>query len=548
MSITAITINGDENIEIIPKAPDKEDENGNGNGDGTGEPTDVQNQDGNGGNGGNGEDSDQTQKQEVLTEELKVVLENSYFDSTTITVDFDVLNAREDDLLTLKVTDLSTGRLVNEVVDIANKGEIPITLLSPENKYLFTVVNDRNQEKYFQKIFETNSFGIGLEKSYATSSEIGYKINIAAGGNVKNAKLTLKKYNEQSNELETVSSYQLKDVIDMTEGEHDGIIFSGLDSDTIYTAVLDSFSVASTNFNDIYNVTLTSMTLKETPTFGSMLGEATNNSFKLSIDNVVDPDNAITGYTYRIYNATDTEYQNVVIPEIVKTSASPVEIMIGNGEDELDVGTNYVYKLAIEYYDNEKYIEYMMDGSINLYKGIDPYVVIADGEVLSYDKFEAKIRLYDNSCLIDIPGKCNISENAENDSIKVMVYEQGVMQNERFLREYTGDNLVFSKNEDGSYEATLLVDNLNRGTTYSIYVMAKRNDKPTEDFKPLLGTDDNNLFKTKYLRSFEAEWENEAGTRERPIILDVQLKDVTDRLDAMTAIIMLYQLKKHLIK
>ena len=531
MSITAITIDGNENIEIIPKAPDPE-ENGNGTGNGennepTGNPT-TNDQDGNGG-GTAGNDGTDAQDQAVL-EELQVLLKEYDVDSTSVTVSFDILNAREDDSLTLKVTDLSTGRTINEVVNIANKREIPITLLSPENKYLFTVVNERNQDKYFQKIFETNSFGISLEKTYVTSNEIGYKINIDAGGNVKDARLMLKKFNEtkDADQLETVATYQLKDIIDMTEGEHDGIIFSGLDSDTIYTAVLDSFSVASTNFNDIYNITLTSMTLKETPIFGDMQKEITNNSFKLYIDNVEDPDNAITGYTYTIYKANDTEFKNPVISPIVKANASPVEVKIGGGENELNVDTNYVYKVAIEYNDNEKYIEYMMDGSINLFKGKDPYVVIEAGDDLSYDRFEALIYLYDSSCLIDIPGKCDVSAYDDNDSIKVMVYQQGVMQqNEILLREYTGDELEFIPDgEDGAYKLDLKVNNLSRGTTYSIYVMAIRNDKPGEDFKPVLGTDENNTFKTKYLASFEAEWENEAGSRDVPIETSVKLKGI----------------------
>ena len=69
---------------------------------------------------------------------------------------------------------------------------------------------------------------------------------------------------EAINKLKT-----LEDSAKNIEGVHK-ITYDGLDSDTIYTAVLDEFSVTSVNFKDVYNVTLTSMTLKKTPNFDEM--------------------------------------------------------------------------------------------------------------------------------------------------------------------------------------------------------------------------------------------------------------------------------------
>ena len=542
MSITAITINGNENIEIIPKAPDEE-ENGNGTGDDGNQGNDGNannqtpgNQDGNG-TGNDGNTDGNNDKQEVILDELQVLLDPDKvsIDSSSITVAFRIINDREDDNLVLKVTDLSTGRTVNEEVDIVDGKDIPVTLLTPENKYLFTVINRRDQNKYFQKIFETSDFGISLEKSYVTSSQIGYKINLANDGDISDARLTLKKFDESKdiNQLVTVDSYQLKDIIDMTKGEHDGIVFSGLESDTIYTAVLDNFSVASTNYNDIYNIALTSMTLKEKPTFGNMQKEITNDSFKLYIDSVNDPDNAIDKYTYKIYYASDTEFLNPV-KEIETTDALPVEVAIGEGKDELKLGEKYVYKLAIEYFDNEKYIEEMRNGSINLSKGKDPYVVIKEGNDLSYNRFEALIYLYDNDCLIDIPGKCNISIDTPNDSIKVMVYELDAMGKETLLREYTGDALQFNLDEEtGAYMADLSVKNLSRETSYAIYVVAEQDGSSTQGFKPVIGTDENNIFTTKKLASFNALWDNKLGSKDNPIETSVKLEGI-DKPDVVS--------------
>ena len=533
MSITAITINGGENIEIIPKAPEEDTNGGTGN-DNQGNNDNIDNpvpnnQDGNGTGDDGTTDNNQTH-QEVVTEELQVLLDPDrvLIDSSSITVAFRILNSREDDYLTLRVTDLSTGRTVNgEVIPVDNKKDIPITLLAPENKYLFTVVNERDGNKYFQKIFETSGFGISLEKSYVTSNQIGYKVKIEGNGNVQDARLTLKKFDESKdvNQLATVTSYRLKDIIDMTAGEHDGIIFENLDSDTIYTAVLDSFSVASTNFNDIYNITLTSMTLKQKPVIGDLQKEETNDSFKLYIENVEDPDNAITKYTYKIYNASDIEFENP-IKEIETTDKLPVEVSIGEREDDLKVGEKYVYRVAIEYFDNEKYIEEMKEGSINLSKGKDPYVVIREGDDLSYNRFEALIYLYDVDCQIDLPGKCDISSAASNDSVKVMVYELDAMGKESLLREYTGDSLEFiPDNESGAYVADLFVKNLNRDTEYAIYVMAEQSKQLSTGFKPINGTDNNNRFTTKKMAILNAVWDNSLGSPKTPIETMVKLEN-----------------------
>ena len=102
------------------------------------------------------------------------------------------------------------------------------------------------------------------------------------------------------------------------EGVHE-IVYDGLDSNTIYTAVLDEFSLASTNFKDVYNITLTAMTLKKNPEFKDMsvskdIGAGT---FKLALGDIEDIDNAIESYTYMIYTV-DNPDELVIKPPIIK--------------------------------------------------------------------------------------------------------------------------------------------------------------------------------------------------------------------------------------
>lgn len=517
MSITAITIDGDENIEIIPKDEDKEDDDTSGNGtdneggNGTG--------DGNGGAGGengdgtgnlNGEtgEGDGTGQITEPIESVIVSLKEASVGSTNVSLVFDIINATDDDMFMLKVTNLDSGRTIDMVAQVLQDEQINVNLLSPKTKYLFTVINEKDGGKYFQKIFETNDFGISLERTYATSSELGFRVNVDSDTDITNAKLSLYKFNEETHQNEIVKiSYQdgeetkyiektvwLSDLEDSKE-----VIFDGLDSNTIYTAVLDEFSLVSSNFKDVYNITLTTMTLKKTPLFSEMEAkkDTASGSFKLSLGNIDDPDKAITQYTYLIYeNGNPNE---TVIDPIVKGNASPIEVKIGDGDNELKNDTNYFYKVVIEYYDNEKYVEYTTGDTINFVMGSDPYItVVPKEELISYDKIGATIYLTDNSCLVSIPNreKCP----SESSSTVVTVKKNSV----------GGEVIVFSKIVDfevvdGELKYDLFVDGLQEGTQYSIEVSAILNNDGFGQRVEIMHTDESKrTIATKTLSSFVA--------------------------------------------
>lgn len=536
MSLTAITINGDENIEIIPQNKGNEEEtdstqNGGNNGNNEAD----QNEQG-GATGNNGTGQGGTGQENVIgekTNDTVVSLKDASVRSTGISVVFDVYNQKADDVFDLRVTNLETGRTIDMVSKVIADSEIAVNLLSPNTRYLFTVVNERDGGKYFQKIFETSDFGIKLERSYATDSSLGYKVTVDKGTDITNAKLTLYKFNEETKQNEVVTtSYhdsetgeikttQKVTYISSLEGNIEGvheIVYDGLDSNTIYTAVLDEFSLASSNFKDIYNITLTSLTLKKTPSFTDGKPEKVleNGSFKLSLADIDDPDNAITGYTYLIYEKENPSQP--VIDPIVKTNASPIEIQIGNGENQLKNDVNYFYRVVIEYFDNEKYIEYVTTDSINFMMGSDPYVtVVPNDDEISFDRIGATIYLIDNSCLISMPGreKCNDVSTAVVDVSKV--------------NPITGEKTsVFAKvvdftvgEDDITYD--LKLNNLQPGTTYNIEVRADLNDDDDHSSVVILHTDESKMnITTKSLTSFVSEWDD-LGSKEQHVV-NTQLK------------------------
>ena len=518
MSITSITIDGDENIEIVPKPNGTSGGSGTGGGSGSGGTGDGTGSGGGSGSGGTGDGTGSGGDNVDIENPDSVIisLKNVNIGSTNINVTFDVVNAKENDIYKLQVVNLNSGKTVDMVAEVLADVEIQVNLLTPSTKYLFMVINEKDNAKYFQKVLETTGFGIKLEKSYATDSSLAYKVTVEEGTDITNAKLSLYKFNEETmqNEIVTTSYVDsntgevktvekityLSTLKDNLEGVHE-VVYDGLDSNTIYTAVLDEFSVASSNFKDIYNITLTSLTLKQIPKFSEMTitKDVGAGSFDLSLGTVTDPDNAIVGYTYMIYNKID---DSMAIEPIVQTNASPISVKVGDGKNQLQNSTNYYYKVVIEYFDNEKYIEYITSDSIIFMMGDEPYItVVPNEELITHEQIGATIYLTDNSCLVSMPGreKCNDNSNTivEVSRINPVTGEKNVV----YTRLVTFDVSV----EGMKYD--LLVDNLQPGNTYNITFKSVFNNSDSLERQEILQTDESKRnITTKSLSSFNVNW------------------------------------------
>ena len=472
MSITSITIDGNENIEIVPKAPEEDgnggggtgtgdgtgsgsgdgsgtgtgdgtgsgsgdgsgtgtgdgtgsgsgDGSGTGTGDGTGsgdgsgsgsggEGTDGG--DGTGEGGGSGSGSGGTGNEGVdgeETDELKVSLKDWNASSTRIDVTFDIINASEEDIFMLQVINLNSGRTVDMTAEVITDESIPVERLTPNTKYLFKVVNGKDKNTYFQKILETTGFGVELEKVDATQTSLAFKVNVGEDTDIKTASLKLYEFDEEQGKLVpvtvTYTDSSGKEVQEMKEclisGEENinDCEFTGLVHNTIYTAVLEDFRTDEGKYNDIYNITMSTMTLKEEPKVDKLIYDKNidNGIFSLSLKGITDTDNAITNYTYRIFQRVQEENENgeVVVKEFEvdrfsNTNAALEEVKVGDG-GKLEEDTNYYFDVVIEWFDNEKYVEYVSPRSEIFTMESTPYIEIVEN-IVGYDSFVATIYL-----------------------------------------------------------------------------------------------------------------------------------------------------------
>ena len=553
MSITAITINGDENIEIIPKAKEetttKVNNGGNGNGNGNGE----------GNNGGANNENPISHEETTISENnLSVKLEKAEVTSTDITVKFDIENAVLTDNFSLRVIDLETGKTIEKYESIMPNRPYTVPFLNPSTKYLFMVVNESDNGKYLQKIIETNPLGISIEKSYATENELGYLITVSESCEATSANLILKKFNEETGLTETVKDNEGNDRILELKNLNGGAktiekFFGNLESDSIYTAVLTDFMVPPYNLggdeNDNgYRIVVTAMTLKKKPDFGNLIitKDKTESKFKLALSNIVDEDKAIRSYAYSISHyetVTNTENEEnpneqtrklvKSIPTIIKNNASPIEIPVGEGEEKLAIGIKHYYKIVIEYFDNEKILEYIIsdsDGSIEMEK--DPIItLIPNDDNTSYNRIYGTIYLTDESCLLNNNAQGEDCSATRNAIVQIIDDPTGDSDDETAI--VVTKNIKFEPGEDGKLQATLDAGGLEENKFYTVRVKAKRTDMPNSGAVKIDYSDESARgIHTKSLSTFYIEWNDYESNHQD--VVNVGGKFVIDNIGEMT--------------
>ena len=538
MSITAITINGDENVEIIPKAKEEKtttiNNNGNGNNNGN-------NNQGN--NDGNGKNDNQNNEPGYNDKEndLNVIIKNAEVTSTDITVKFDIENDVLTDNFSLRVINLETGEIVKKYDSIESNRSYNVSFLTPDTKYLFTVINESDNSKYVQKIIETNKLGISIEKAYATENKLGYLITIGENTEATSAKLVLKKFNEETGQTENVKDEEGNDRVIELRNLNNGQTtieesFGDLESNSIYTAVLTNFMVPPYNLESNYELAVTTMTLKKTPDFGKLKWnkDKTERVFTFYISGIVDEDNAIRKYTYTVYPKnpptldTEDETANQIIPTIINNTASPVQFEVGEGK--LEIGTEYYYKVVIEYYDNEKILEYVSENYDDyVLMEEEPYVrIVPDRENTSYNRIYGTIYLLDKSCLLNSndSDECSLTRNAI-----VQVFNDPTGNNDENQEGIITKNIKFvpDENDEGKLKATLDIGGLEEGLFYTVRVKANRTDMPNSgavliDYTP----DSARGIYTKSLSTFVINWTDEESNRQN--VVNVTSQFVADNI------------------
>lgn len=459
MSLSQMTIDGNENIEIVPE---EEEGTGNGSGDGTGNdenpgnnPDQNPNQGNNGGqDGGNqgndgqnsGEDNPTVPDEPVTPgdgtgngndgsgdgtgdgngdsgngggtgnkKSANIELLKASVDSSTIKASFSVSDPDQTikgDLV-VHITNTDTGkRVYSTILDKAQPQEIIVHSLSPDSNYILSINEETDGEydtQYFQKLFKTDTLGIKLEKKYVAQDSLSYEVVFDEKTKVKSGTITL--YNEKYEQIGEPIIVSREDNV---------ASFSGLIANASYNIVLDNIIMENVIYLDTYSITKTVKTLKQTPYLSGLSIKVNNRenevkSFTLGVNDITDNHKSITALNYYIYEADKLTPDNL-------NTIQPVVILTKKDKDKIDVPvdgsvikskTNYVFKVIADYYDNEKYGEFETSFSEKfLLSGETTITFELDGKNTTFNQIAGTIILNDDTCTVPMSGRnCNPKEN-----------------------------------------------------------------------------------------------------------------------------------------
>lgn len=467
LSLTQMTINGDENIEITPPEEQKE-ENNNGNDDNntqgngnnqeqntTGDnPTVEQGTNNNDNkqenNNGNKEEENKTNEENNTDNKNEdppvTITKNPIFkvvkaDITANKMDLDLQIIDEYEVikgdLNVSVINMKTAKTVykttiDNIKDIV-KISTPTGTLAPETNYIVSITGNYTSEdisydkQYFQRVFVTEGLDIKLEKSFITNDSVSVIAKVGNTLDVKGYDISI--YDNKNNEVEK------RNII--IENENNEIIFNNLTSNTDYKVVLNNITYNNVVYTDVedgnnyrengdYTITLDVKTLKNKPVVDNIKATVNDDmtKVKFEIGEVTDQDKSITEYRYYIYKynkVTNEGGKDPVMDAIVKKDATPFELDIDG--KTLMTGQSYRYMVVVEYNDNEKAVEFNSGFSNDFVAGAVPSVSFAlDNEKTTFNTISGTIKIADDNCTVPLEGRsCYNQAN----TIFIRYYETG---------------------------------------------------------------------------------------------------------------------------
>lgn len=478
LSLTEMTIDGNENIDIVPNGVIKEeDKNNNPNGqdgngsensgnegtgtDGSGNADNGNGQDGDatGGNDQNGEDNNQT----VLKQEVSVDLITGSAGINSISASFQVIDTADfiKGNLILTLTNTTNGSRVytKELANVTDIQDVNISSLSPDCNYIMTIYDSGNNTAYFQKVFKTESLDLKLKRGLVTTDLLSYSLDFGANSEIKSANISL--YDEEGKQIGESRTI---------DNETSSVTFDGLTHNTNYNVLVDSVIFNNTNYADIYTISTSDVTLKNKPTVGEISVDTDNEAqiFTLPLPEVTDEDNSIVSYNYYVYKAEDLsiDTMNTATPvyqtEITKekiNSENIKNLTLRVGENNITGKQNYRYKIVVVYNDNYKYGEIETTYSDNFIVIGKPSVEFKE-ELVDFNQIVGTIKIRDESCTIPIEGRS--------------CFDQG---NKFTIRYYGGQNTTKIPIEGVTFdpeklEYHLALNGLTENTSYTFEVYA----------------------------------------------------------------------------
>ena len=409
---------------------------------------------------------------------LKTVLFNVTPSSMVATVSVDdPANTLKGDV-TWKIVENATNSIIcqNRSAHGRKSVEVECSGLAPETNYSLIVSskyekNEVTYEKDFlQRTFITMSAGVSIEKDYVSTDMIAFKVQIPETSSLSSFTYNVIESANPSNVLETgyfVRSHSSTSSCDNKMASVNGmipqvdechvLIDTNIKSNTKYSLVIKEIVHGTLEMPENFEIYKTVASLKQKPSFGgtNIVTNKMSSKFSLSLNTVTDPNNSILSYRADIYPLNTQDDDSTIVATREASIANQIDINV-DGETIVR-GNNYVAKIYVTYYDNEKEYDVLV--------GTSPVMNMTSVEAPTA-RFEMRDVLHDS-----IKGDIIVTDSANaivEGSIKISV------QN---LSEATADELIANYEESTidrvTTKFTIERDGLQANSDYRFVVQAQ---------------------------------------------------------------------------
>ena len=294
----------------------------------------------------------------------------------------------------------ATGKIIDQVITDAGNYSIDVfnENLKPNTTYnISTRVNyNKNDTSYstdiLSQLFTTEDIGISLEKDYFGSTSLSYNLNVENFSKVSSCSVNLY---STTGDLIKENNLTISNAAQSYQ-----ILFEELTPNTKYNVKIEDILYDSAILDDAYSIELGAKTLKVKPKYGDLgfVVDKKNSVFTLKINNINDLYNGIENYRYELYDARGDGTTPVAVYD-KKTDAS-IDVKVDEGV--IHRGVPYYYKVVLEFYDNEKYYEYITGNSSNMQMdGVEGPSMSFTADEITFERIKGNITIIDNNNTID---------------------------------------------------------------------------------------------------------------------------------------------------
>lgn len=312
-------------------------------------------------------DEDETKKTPVY-KVTELILTSLKIDAKIEIVDEDALLTSD---TTVQIVENATSKVVYD--EIAPMGDTAVMIsyadLKPDTEYTILAsadykLNDVDYNKIFvSKIFRTEDLGVSFEKIYATPDSLVIEVNKEKYSKV--SMFILEILDQEGNRIDYKT-------VSFDYAYRQDVVFSGLTSDTAYRVRMTEVLCQGVIVDQGFTQSEIMKTLKAKPEIGDLSYEIDKkkSTFNLNVSSLIDTNYGVTGYRYEIYDARGDIAKSQPVLTLSEDKLATVSVNVD--EIKLFRGIPYTYILVVEFYDNEKVVEYSKElGSTMTLDGVE---------------------------------------------------------------------------------------------------------------------------------------------------------------------------------